>query len=163
MDPERAGPISRSPAITAVVTMKVTSTRSTKTGSDIRRPRKAAGGGTRFAEELSAAVDPSATAPAGETTPTSAVGSILSAQEASGDEGRRRRTLARERGEDLLDRLERLRREILVGAVSREQLQELARRLRAGRITSDDPRLNEILAEIELRTQVEIAKLTRDA
>ena len=143
--------------------MKVTSTRSTKTSSEVRRPSKAKGAGTQFAEELSAAVASSATGPASETPPAGAAGSILSVQEASGDEGRRRRTLARDRAEDLLDRLELLRREILVGAVSKNQLQELARRARAGRITSDDPRLNEILAEIDLRTQVEIAKLTRDA
>ena len=163
MDPERSGSIPRSPAITAVVAMKVTSTRPTKAGSEIRQPRKATGTGTRFAEELSAAVESSATESVNETTPASAVGSILSVQDSSGDEGRRRRSLARERANDLLDRLERLRREILAGVVSKDQLQELARRLRAGRMTSDDPRLNEILAEIELRTQVEIAKLTRDA
>ena len=143
--------------------MKVTSTRSTKSGSGIRRPRKAAGAGERFAEELSAVVDSSATEPVSETAPASAAGSILSVQEGAGDEGRRRRTLARDRAGDILDRLELLRREILVGAVSKSQLQELARRLRAGRTVSDDPRLNEILAEIELRAQVEIAKLSRDA
>ena len=72
MDPERSGSIPRSPAITAVVAMKVTSTRPTKAGSEIRQPRKATGTGTRFAEELSAAVESSATESVNETTPASA-------------------------------------------------------------------------------------------
>jgi hypothetical protein len=34
--------------------------------------------------------------------------------------------------------------------------------VRAGKKKSDDPKLNEIVDEIELRAEVEIAKLTRD-
>ncbi|MAF94951.1 MAG: hypothetical protein CMM60_04265 [Rhodospirillaceae bacterium] len=38
----------------------------------------------------------------------------------------------------------------------------LARKLRQKRQDSDDPRLNEIIDEIELRAEVEVAKPTRD-
>jgi hypothetical protein len=38
----------------------------------------------------------------------------------------------------------------------------LAQRLRQKRQQSDDPKLNAIIDEIELRAEVEIAKLTRD-
>ncbi len=51
---------------------------------------------------------------------------------------------------------------MLVGAVPKDKLVELAHRVRAGKKKSDDPKLNEIVDEIELRAEVEIAKLTRD-
>jgi hypothetical protein len=69
--------------------------------------------------------------------------------------------MARAHAEDVLDRLEALRAWILVGAMPKDKLVELAQRLRAQRQRSDDPRLNEIIDEIELRAEVEIAKLTR--
>jgi len=64
-------------------------------------------------------------------------------------------------GNDLLNRLEQIRLGLLVGRISKERLQEMARRLREKRQTSDDPRLEELIKEIELRAEVEIAKLTR--
>jgi hypothetical protein len=71
--------------------------------------------------------------------------------------GVRRR--AWQRGADLLDRLEDLKLGILDGAYDSERLGELARLARAGRIDSTDPHLDEVLAEIELRAAVELAKL----
>jgi len=64
-------------------------------------------------------------------------------------------------GEDLLNRLDDLRLGILGGAFSKDKLAELAQNLRQKRQNSDDPRLNEIIDEIELRAEVEVAKLTR--
>jgi hypothetical protein len=69
--------------------------------------------------------------------------------------------LARQYGDDLLDRLESLRRDILLGAIPKEKLANLAHALRAQRGQTDDPRLKQIIDEIELRAKVEIAKLTR--
>lgn len=72
--------------------------------------------------------------------------------------GKKRR--ARARGDDILDRLDELRLGLLMGSIPLEKLHELSRVLqnRIGEI--DDPRLQEILDEIDLRAQVEIAKLT---
>ena len=50
---------------------------------------------------------------------------------------------------------------ILVGAVAKDKLVEIAQIMRARRQKVDDPKLQEILDEIELRAEVEIAKLTR--
>ena len=61
----------------------------------------------------------------------------------------------------MLDQLEDLRRDLLLGAIEKEKLSSLAQRMRAHRRQTDDPRLNEIIDEIELRAEVEIAKLTR--
>lgn len=67
---------------------------------------------------------------------------------------------ARERGEDILDRLDELRLGLLTGAFPLEKLHELSRILQNRRDSIDDPALQEILDEIDLRAQVEIAKLT---
>ncbi|MFV3126051.1 flagellar assembly protein FliX [Niveispirillum sp. KHB5.9] len=72
--------------------------------------------------------------------------------------GKKRR--ARARGEDILDRLDELRLGLLTGSIPLEKLHELTRVLQNRRDSIDDPRLQEILDEIDLRAQVEIAKLT---
>lgn len=70
-----------------------------------------------------------------------------------------RRRQARAYGDDLLDELEALRRDILLGAVDAKRLQGLLERVRRRSLRGEDPRLDAILAEIELRVEVEAAKL----
>lgn len=72
--------------------------------------------------------------------------------------GKRRRATAR--AEDILDRLEELRLGLLTGSFPVEKLHELVRTIQARRENVEDPRLQELLDEIDLRAQVEIAKLT---
>lgn len=72
--------------------------------------------------------------------------------------GKKRRAQAR--GEDILDRLDELRLGLLTGRFPLEKLHELVRMAQSRREDLDDPRLAEILDEIDLRAQVEIAKLT---
>ena len=62
---------------------------------------------------------------------------------------------------DILDRLDELRSGILLGKFPKEQLAELAQKLRQKRLQSSDPELNEIIQEIELRAEVEVAKYSR--
>jgi hypothetical protein len=69
----------------------------------------------------------------------------------------RKRALAR--GHRLLDRLDELRLGLLLGHIARDKLADLARLARDGGQEVDDPNLREILAEIELRAEVELAKL----
>ena len=59
---------------------------------------------------------------------------------------------------DILDRLEDLRIELLTGALSREKLTQLSQVVSAHRGDVTDPRLAEVLDEIDLRAQVELAK-----
>lgn len=93
------------------------------------------------------------------SAPISSVDALLAAQsvDAAGDEGRRRAT---QRGEDILDRLDELRLALLAGSLSMTQVQSLANLVRSRRDAVADPRLREVLDEIELRAEVEIAKLT---
>ena len=68
---------------------------------------------------------------------------------------------ARRRGEQVLDLLDRIRLGILAGTLSQPELTNLARLVRSRRDEIDDPRLAEILGEIELRAEVELAKFSR--
>lgn len=65
------------------------------------------------------------------------------------------------RGEDILDRLEEVRHGLLMGSVSKDKLEDLAQMVRSRRESCADPRLGAILDEIELRAEVELAKLSR--
>lgn len=73
-------------------------------------------------------------------------------------EERRRRSA--QRGNDLLDGLDRLKASLVMGRVSTRDLQAVAARLSERAGTSGDPRLDGLIAEIELRAAVELAKLS---
>jgi hypothetical protein len=144
--------------------MKVTKVHSPKAAAVERKRKTPAPGGVKFSSYLDRPADG-----VGETLPPAAgaaispVQSILAAQEATDhDDANARRQLYR-RGDDILERLDEIRRDILAGAVSRARLENLSQMLRTRRATIADPKLLEIIREIELRAEVEIAKLTRDA
>lgn len=84
---------------------------------------------------------------------------LLSLQEVGDALGGRRRAMAR--GEKLLNSLEALRLALLGGGLPRAQLMALANLAHDHAPRVDDPRLAEILSEIELRAAVELAKLER--
>ena len=64
---------------------------------------------------------------------------------------------------DILDRLDEIRHGLLSGSLSLAQVTGLANLVRSRRATIADPRLRDVLDEIELRAEVEIAKLTAAA
>lgn len=98
-------------------------------------------------------------APSGAAGPTSLAGldAVLVLQNQTDTPQERRRRAAR-RGHDLLDGLDRLKAALLVGRVPVQDLRAIAGRL-AERDPSGDPRLDGLIAEIELRAAVELAKL----
>ena len=116
--------------------------------------------GGRFRDHLKTSAD-SETDGVQAVTGLSGGASVLAAQEVGDDPERAARQKLARRGEDVLDRLDEIRRDILLGAVPRERLENLAQTLRIRRASVNDPRLIAILDEIELRAAVEIAKLTR--
>lgn len=118
------------------------------------RPEKASG----FARALSGG---SASA-AGSTPGAAAIGridAILSLQEVSSDAVADRE--ARKRGEEVLDRLDDLRFALLEGRLPIAAIERLAQMAASRRSEARDPRLAEILGDIELRAAVELAKLGR--
>jgi hypothetical protein len=88
-----------------------------------------------------------------------AISPLLGLQEV--DDSLNSRKKARERAEDILDRLDELRIGLLLGTFPREKLHELVRIVQSRRTGVDDPAMQETLDEIELRAQVELAKLER--
>lgn len=124
----------------------------------IRRTDSA--GGARFLDHLDKASD-GETEAAAPVAGVAALSVVLAAQEVDEDGERSRRQQLVQRGEDILDRLEEIRRDIISGVVPKARLESLAQMLRSRRATASDPRLIQILDEVELRAAVEIAKLTR--
>jgi len=87
----------------------------------------------------------------------SGISALLAMQQVDPDGGAGKR--ARQRGEMMLRALERLRGDILTGQISEATMKELAAHVAQARGEVVDPRLAGILDEIDLRVQVELAKL----
>ncbi|MFN8924872.1 MAG: flagellar assembly protein FliX, partial [Rhodospirillales bacterium] len=66
---------------------------------------------------------------------------------------------SRTRADALLDRLDEIRAALLSGILPRETLSTLADLIGSARDEVDDPGLRAILDEVDLRAQVELAKL----
>lgn len=94
------------------------------------------------------------------TNPIQSVDSLLALQ--GSDDVGERHGRARARGEALLDRLDMLRTDILLGRIPKSRLDELSALVRSSRAEVDDPGLVEVLDEIELRAEVELAKLAAE-
>lgn len=82
---------------------------------------------------------------------------LIAAQEIDDENESNRR--AKARGEFLLERLDELRNALLVGRIPPNQLSRLYTAIRDRREAASDPELQAILAEIELRAAVELAKM----
>jgi hypothetical protein len=98
-------------------------------------------------------------APVSAGAPVGAVSGLLAVQQV-GDplEGRRR---ARRRAHDMLSELEGLVHGLLDDDLPPHRLEALAALARSERADVDDPELTELLDQIELRVQVELAKRGR--
>ena len=142
--------------------MKVSDVRSGKSVTSVSRQKRASDKGGAFADHLKEAAEAIGTTEATDSPSANPADAVLGVQEAPDATEARPRGLARRRGDELLDHLELLRHELLAGAVSKGRLVGLAQSVRAKRHRTSDPRLEEILDEIELRAEVEVAKLTRD-
>ena len=91
--------------------------------------------------------------------PVGGVGSLLALQEVP--DAMTGRARAKQRGEELLDQLEAIRLGLLEGRLSAGQIERLAARVAERRQSVDDPNLESVLAAIEVRAAVELAKLGR--
>ncbi|HEY4125343.1 MAG TPA: flagellar assembly protein FliX [Rhizomicrobium sp.] len=124
--------------------------------SSVRRAsRPASGGGSVFslADAPEAARAPAVSGPG----PLTAVDSILMLQGVDDSLSGRSKGLAH--GEDLLDMLDEVRDGLLAGGISRTTLNKLATAVSKRQEGFADPKLQNVLDEIELRAKVELAKL----
>ena len=95
------------------------------------------------------------------TSSVSAAGAIFAAQMVDDDEEKQIRKKLIKKANNLLDNLEEIRQEIIYGAVSKEKLIEISRLVKQKDVETKDEKLKEILAEIELRVEVELAKIVK--
>jgi hypothetical protein len=137
--------------------MKIERFSGPKAAASRRAGSSAAAGGGGFARAL--AEGPSQPASPAGSSPVQSVNALLALQEVGDStEGRKR---ARRRAEELLDKLEELRLAIALGEVPLSQLETLAHSLAQRQGATDDPKLAQIINEIEIRAAVELAKRGR--
>lgn len=135
--------------------MKITGTGPLRS-TPIQRRERSGGASSTFRGELR---EESKVRSSGGGSEVSAVNALLSIQEIGDFEDGRRQAVRR--GEDLLERLDELRHGLLIGAFPKEKLDQLLVTVRRQHAQFSDPRLREVLQEIELRAMVELAKLGR--
>lgn len=141
--------------------MKITSAGGAKPVENTKKSGKTSSAGGVFSAYLSE-TDEAAAPNVGATAGVGGIEALLMAQavdDATGGDGRKKRAAAR--GNDILDRLEDLRAAILTGSVPKSKLIELAQMLRDKREAGLDDEMNAILDDIELRAEVELAKLSQ--
>ncbi|MDD9906690.1 MAG: flagellar assembly protein FliX [Rhodospirillaceae bacterium] len=119
------------------------------------KTNKAAGGGG-FASHLDASAE--SASPVTSAAPTQTVDAVLAIQTVGDATSGGANARARQWGFDTLDELERIRTGLLLGGIPKDRLINLAQMVSARRQRADDPSLNELLDDIELRVCVEIAK-----
>ena len=89
------------------------------------------------------------------------VDALLALQDVGGPLERKRRAVRR--ASRILDVLDEVKLALLDGGLSVSQLDRLRRAIRDERGLTDDPKLEELLDQIELRAAVEMAKLEQAA
>ena len=134
--------------------MRITgSTAATGAGTTLAL-RRVGGGGF----SVTAAEDAKTAAPAGALRTVGGIDALIALQ-GQEDPGERRRRAVK-RGRVALDALDALKAEVLSGVIGPAALQRLKAATSELRGDSGDAGLDSVLAEIELRIEVEIAKLS---
>lgn len=139
--------------------MKITGPGQIQSKTVKKTSRKSSSDGGAFASELSGTKEgagASSTSKVGSTAPLASLDAVLALQEAP--DATQGRSKGLKRAEEMLDLLEEVRKGILLGAISMPNLRSLADMARNQRGNTGDKNLDAILADIELRAEVELAK-----
>ena len=139
--------------------MKVVRTQSGSTSKVKKSGKKSVFKGESFASKLDGLGATVKNAiPAEDISALSGIGSILAAQELSEDQNYGTNKQMIRFATDILDRLDEVQRDILLGNLSKDRLIKLAQQLRSKKRDVSDPTLLQIIKDIELRAAVELAK-----
>jgi hypothetical protein len=133
--------------------MRILGPNATARAGTASAPRRAASGTFSVAEGET----PKQTAPAASLRTIGGIDALLALQGQDDPAERRRRAV--KRGRIALDALDELKIEVLSGTLGPPTLARLKSATAELRDASGDPRLDTVLAEIELRLEVEIAKI----
>jgi hypothetical protein len=137
--------------------MKVQGPGNIRGSGSVRRTGKAEGtSGSGFAKQIGGETANAQGVAA--SAPVNTVSGVLALQEV--DDAAARASRGKMRAQEMLDKLDEIRHGLLAGALPRQKLIDLAKVVQSRRVHVDDPRLAHILDEIDLRAQVELAKLT---
>lgn len=137
--------------------MKVEGPGKLRGSSSVRRTGKSEGtSGASFSKQLVG--ETGAAAGVHASAPLAGIASVLALQEV--DDAAARESRGKMRAQDMLDKLEEIQHGLLAGSLSAQKLMDLAKVVQSRRAQVDDPRLAEILDQIDLRAQVELAKYT---
>lgn len=138
--------------------MKITTTGTVKTGGDVSRKKSSSSASGDFGKILESEL--SETKESQNVAPAKSIDAILAVQQVNDEELSRKKAISY--GHDLLDGLERLRNQLLMGEVSFTQLKNIEKLMQNYRKDSfTDPALTSIIDEIETRVAVEIAKFEK--
>ncbi len=145
-----------------LVDMKITGPGQIQSSNIKKTSKKGGSDGGVFARTVAQNDEAEGSKSVGGAAPLTSVDALLSLQEVPDATDGRSKGLAR--ANEMLDLLEEVRKGILLGAISGPKLRVLAdlarnQRLTNGDSSGTDPRLREVLSEIELRSEVELAKL----
>lgn len=121
---------------------------------------KKASGGDSFSLYLKETMKPSSS-PVGGSAGISVSDAIFAAQMVNGEEEREKRRQMLRRGDTLLEKLEEIRDGLLLGYISKDKLIEISRYVKETKINTADEKLAKLIGEIELRVEVELAKLMK--
>ncbi|MEQ1889579.1 MAG: flagellar assembly protein FliX [Alphaproteobacteria bacterium] len=137
--------------------MRITGSGKAETTPVRRRNAPSAGAGGGFSLDQTDDAGKDHPGPVTGAGPASMIGSLLSIQEVHDKGGGRRSALGR--ADEMLDLLDAVRHGLLIGSISEHKLRRLLSLSHMKREGFTDPRLGEILSDIELRAKVELAKL----
>jgi hypothetical protein len=126
----------------------------------VRRPVRGGNGAAGFADHLDAAGNAPPPAEAAESAAVLALAALVAVHAADDDAAAGGRGRARRHGEALLESLDGLQADLLLGRVPVERLAAIARLTRLPPQASGDAGLDAACAAILLRAEVELAKLT---
>ncbi|MCP5363717.1 MAG: flagellar assembly protein FliX [Hyphomicrobiales bacterium] len=137
--------------------MKTSAVDQTQRSIALRGRKPAAKGSTSFAAHLdTAASENSAQTP---SITSVIIEGLIGLQEYGDETSGGGQHQARQHGESILEHLELIRQDLLLGRVPLPRLRQLADVLNHGAKLQLEPRLRDILEEIELRAHIELAKL----
>lgn len=129
-----------------------------KSGSTSGTKKTGSAGRTDGTFEDFIAAAPKSSAGAAPTQSIARVDALLAVQGAETATERAAKRRMRERGEDILKELDRLRHSILTGSMTLGQVIDIADVVASHREKISDPKLTAILDEIDMRAQIELAK-----
>ncbi len=142
--------------------IRVTGTSGPRATSATKKTKSAGKGFASALSQSSSTDETPANITVDSVVPVSSVDALLAVQQVDDAmAGKSKKRQAMDWGENLIDQLDEIRHALLMGQVPPEKLHQLARDIATRKQNTNDPRLESILSDIELRAAVELAKHSR--